>query len=108
MTTALILMAIALKLRFAVPAEGPFRTPLPAARSAANKESKPHGRIAWNLYLGNGCKVDLSVMPRGPSEYYDLKFYDEEAHMREVEERLHRQEEAHETYRPLRTPPEPI
>ncbi len=24
---------------------------------------KPHGRKVWNLYLGNGCKVDLSVMP---------------------------------------------
>lgn len=35
-----------------------------AGRSAADKEPKPHGRIAWNLYLDNGCKVDLSVMPR--------------------------------------------
>lgn len=35
-----------------------------AARSAADKTEKPHGRIAWNLYLDNGCKVDLSVMPR--------------------------------------------
>jgi hypothetical protein len=25
---------------------------------------KPHGRIAWNLYLQAGSKVDLSVMPR--------------------------------------------
>jgi hypothetical protein len=35
-----------------------------AARSAADKTAKPHGRIAWNLYLDNGCRVDLSVMPR--------------------------------------------
>lgn len=25
---------------------------------------KPHGRLAWNLYLEAGAKVDLSVMPR--------------------------------------------
>jgi hypothetical protein len=25
---------------------------------------KPHGRVAWNLYMGCGAKVDLSVMPR--------------------------------------------
>lgn len=25
---------------------------------------KPHGRLAWNLYLDFGAKVDLSVMPR--------------------------------------------
>lgn len=25
---------------------------------------KPHGRIAWNLYMDAGAKVDLSVMPR--------------------------------------------
>lgn len=25
---------------------------------------KPHGRLAWNLYLYGGAKVDLSVMPR--------------------------------------------
>lgn len=25
---------------------------------------KPHGRIAWNLYMEAGAKVDLSVMPR--------------------------------------------
>lgn len=35
-----------------------------AERSKADKEEKPHGRLAWNLYLDNGCKVDLSVMPR--------------------------------------------
>lgn len=26
--------------------------------------TKPHGRLAWNLYLYAGTKVDLSVMPR--------------------------------------------
>lgn len=30
----------------------------------AEKEMKPHGRLAWNLYLDAGAKVDLSVMPR--------------------------------------------
>lgn len=25
---------------------------------------KPHGRLAWNLYMQCGSKVDLSVMPR--------------------------------------------
>jgi hypothetical protein len=25
---------------------------------------KPHGRLAWNLYMGAGAKVDLSVLPR--------------------------------------------
>lgn len=25
---------------------------------------KPHGRIAWNLHMDHGAKVDLSVMPR--------------------------------------------
>lgn len=25
---------------------------------------KPHGRLAWNLYLYAGSKVDLSIMPR--------------------------------------------
>jgi len=24
---------------------------------------KPHGRLAWNLYLGNGAKIDLSILP---------------------------------------------
>ncbi len=28
---------------------------------------KPHGRVAWNLYLWAGAKVDLSVMPRAVS-----------------------------------------
>ena len=27
---------------------------------------KPHGRLAWNLYMYAGAKVDLSVMPRLP------------------------------------------
>ena len=27
-----------------------------------NPENKPHGRLAYNLYLGNGCKVDLSII----------------------------------------------
>ena len=26
-------------------------------------EVKPHGRIAWTLYLEHGAKVDLSIMP---------------------------------------------
>ena len=25
---------------------------------------KPHGRKAWNIYLGGGAKVDLSIMPK--------------------------------------------
>lgn len=25
---------------------------------------KPHGRIAWNLFLEHGRKVDLSIMPK--------------------------------------------
>jgi len=25
---------------------------------------KPHGRLAWNLYMEAGAKVDLSIMPR--------------------------------------------
>jgi hypothetical protein len=28
------------------------------------EEQKPHGRLAWNLYLDHGVKIDLSVMPR--------------------------------------------
>ena len=27
-------------------------------------EIKPHGRLAWNLYMDAGAKVDLSVLPR--------------------------------------------
>ena len=26
-------------------------------------EIKPHGRKTWNLYIGSGAKIDLSVMP---------------------------------------------
>ena len=37
-----------------------------ASKSGADKSEKPHGRIAWNLYLDHGCKVDLSIMPRLP------------------------------------------
>jgi len=29
-------------------------------------EQKPHGRMAWNLYLNHGIKIDLSVMPLAP------------------------------------------
>lgn len=25
---------------------------------------KPHGRLSWNLYIGFGNKVDLSIMPK--------------------------------------------
>ena len=28
-----------------------------------NPVEKPHGRIAWNIYMDNGCKIDLSVLP---------------------------------------------
>ncbi len=35
-----------------------------AASKEKCPEPKPHGRIAWNLYLYNGVKIDLSVMPR--------------------------------------------
>ena len=28
-----------------------------------NQTPKPHGRMAWNLYMDFGAKVDLSVMP---------------------------------------------
>lgn len=38
----------------------------------ADKELKSHGRIAWNLYMDAGAKVDLSVMPRVP---LDLPLY---------------------------------
>lgn len=31
-------------------------------------ETKPHGRLAWNLYLYAGTKIDLSIMPTGTSE----------------------------------------
>lgn len=34
------------------------------ANEKVKPEIKPHGRLAWNLYLHHGRKVDLSVMPR--------------------------------------------
>jgi hypothetical protein len=33
-------------------------------KQVRDPELKPHGRLAWNLYLDFGAKVDLSVMPR--------------------------------------------
>jgi hypothetical protein len=33
---------------------------------------KPHGRLAWNLYMDFGAKVDLSVMPRTPAHTMEL------------------------------------
>jgi len=33
-----------------------------------DSEAKPHGRLAWNLYLEAGGKVDLSVMPKSPDQ----------------------------------------
>jgi hypothetical protein len=72
MTTAPILLAIASKLTTALPAEGPLRVPPPAVRCLTKTERrlgaevKPHGRLAWNLYLDHGAKVDLSVMPMFP------------------------------------------
>lgn len=30
---------------------------------AKTAHPKPHGRVAWNLYLRSGVKIDLSVMP---------------------------------------------
>jgi hypothetical protein len=32
------------------------------SRTKGCPESKPHGRKAWALHLGNGCYIDLSVM----------------------------------------------
>lgn len=29
-----------------------------------NPSKKPHGRLAWNIHLGGGPFIDLSVMPR--------------------------------------------
>lgn len=34
-----------------------------AGRVADDVEIKPHGRMAWNLYMHEGTKVDLSVLP---------------------------------------------
>lgn len=33
------------------------------AKPTRDPEQKPHGRLAWNLYLDAGVKVDLSVIP---------------------------------------------
>lgn len=35
-----------------------------APGTLATGTARPHGRLAWNLYLDSGSKVDLSVMPR--------------------------------------------
>lgn len=35
-----------------------------AGRCADEAEIKPHGRLAWNLYLYEGTKIDLSILPR--------------------------------------------
>lgn len=32
-------------------------------------ETKPHGRLAWSLQIGNGARLDLSVAPRQPSKW---------------------------------------
>lgn len=40
-------------------------------RGTEDCEIKPHGRLAWNLYLDHGAKVDLSVMPRSPAASRD-------------------------------------
>lgn len=37
----------------------------PGTEDAGTK--KPHGRVAWNLYMASGTKIDLSVMPRNSS-----------------------------------------
>lgn len=42
-------------------------------------EEKPHGRLAWNLYLWAGTKVDLSVLPKvisGPPPEPDSEILD--------------------------------
>lgn len=41
------------------------------SRMAHTGEAKPHGRIAWNLYLDAGAKVDLSVLPLANKELTD-------------------------------------
>ena len=33
-------------------------------REASGATRKPHGRLAWNLHLDAGAKIDLSIMPR--------------------------------------------
>lgn len=32
-------------------------------KASSEPEIKPHGRLAWNLYLEHGTKIDLSIMP---------------------------------------------
>jgi len=34
-----------------------------AGRVADDVEIKPHGRMAWNLYMHEGTTVDLSALP---------------------------------------------
>lgn len=36
---------------------------VPAELRTEQATPKPHGRLAWNLYLDHGGKVDLSVLP---------------------------------------------
>lgn len=36
-----------------------------------NPKPKPHGRLAWSIYLGAGPYIDLSVMPRSGGERSD-------------------------------------
>lgn len=35
-------------------------------RGIFDKSKKPHGRVAWNLYLSKDYRIDLSVMPLLP------------------------------------------
>jgi hypothetical protein len=44
--------------------ENVIREALAAATDADGPTLKPHGRIAWNLWLAHGRKIDLSIMPR--------------------------------------------
>lgn len=46
--------------RFGLSSEEAKKT---ADKINADKEIKPHGRLAWNLYLEHGCQVDLSIIP---------------------------------------------
>jgi hypothetical protein len=39
-----------------------------------NPERKPHGRIAYNLYLDNGCKVDLSIVSQPKTKVFTHEF----------------------------------
>lgn len=38
------------------------------ATEVRNPEAKPHGRMAWNIQLGGGAFIDLSIMPRQVTE----------------------------------------